>query len=81
MGSSDEGHSASPLPSKAPSFVPSALYYYAGCGLDLIGLNAVKAVDARGRPLGKAPTKGWRECDPMTIDEAKSHLASGATSA
>lgn len=77
MGNFDEGQGASPLPSKAPLFAPSALDEYGGSGLDLIGLNFVKAMNARGDPLGKVPTKGWRNCEPMTIEEAKEHLGRG----
>ena len=68
---------ASSVTSRAPSARPHELDPYAQAGFDLIGLNAVNAADKDGKPLGKAPCKGWRHCDPMAVDDAKAYLASG----
>lgn len=46
--------------------------------LDFIPLHAPKDVDAKGRPVGKAPLLGgWRRSAPMTGAEVAAHLASG----
>jgi predicted P-loop ATPase len=46
--------------------------------LDLIPLHGPKDVDAKGRPVGKAPLhSGWRRSAPMTDDEAAAHFARG----
>lgn len=46
--------------------------------LDLIPLHAPDDVDAKGRPLGKAPLRsGWRRDAALTAAEAAAHLARG----
>ncbi|MCA3186277.1 MAG: bifunctional DNA primase/polymerase [Methylobacterium sp.] len=46
--------------------------------LDIIPLCASKDVDAKGRPLGKAPLRsGWRRSAPMGYAEVSAHLAKG----
>lgn len=46
--------------------------------LDLIPLHAPNDVDAKGRPIGKAPLRsGWRREKPLTETEATAHLACG----
>lgn len=74
-GSSDSSQSAA----NVPPFKPDELAAYAGCGLDLIRLNVPTACDARGRSVGKAPRdKGWRDAQPMTLDEASAHMGEGS---
>ena len=46
--------------------------------LDLIPLHRRDAVDAKGRPIGKAPLhSGWRRQTPLTETEAAAHVARG----
>lgn len=80
MGSFDGGHSASPLPAKAPSFSfrPDELEAFRGSGYELIPLHAPSALDARGRPIGKAPLKGWPNAEPLTVEEAGQRMAEGS---
>ena len=80
MGSFDEGQSASPLPSKAPSFSfrPDELEAFRGSGYELIPLHAPGALDARGRTIGKAPLKGWPNVEPLTVEEARQRMADGS---
>ena len=77
MGRFDGNSDAPSSPPSAPSFRPTELEPYVEADFDLIGLHAVQALDKRGRPLGKAPRKGWRDSDPMTVEEAAAHMASG----
>lgn len=77
MGRFDGNSDVPSVPPKAPSFRPTELEPYAEADFDLIGLHAVQALDKGGRPLGKAPSKGWRDSDPMTTEEAAAHMAAG----
>jgi hypothetical protein len=46
--------------------------------LDFIPLHAPKDVDAKGKPLGKAPLRsGWRTSPAMNDAEVSAHLAKG----
>ena len=46
--------------------------------LDFIPLHGAQDVDAKGKPLGKAPLRsGWRRSAPMNDAEVSAHLAKG----
>lgn len=46
--------------------------------LDLIPLHGPRDVDAKGRPVGKAPLRsGWRREAPLSEGEARAHSAKG----
>lgn len=64
---------------EAPAFEfdPSELEQFRGTGYELIRLNSPGALDARGRQIGKAPGKGWREAAALEVDEARELLAAG----
>lgn len=79
MGSFDAGSDALPSRSKAPSFNfrPDQLDAFRKASYELIPLNAPNALDQRGRPIGKAPQKGWRDAAALSVDEAIDHMAAG----
>src|SRR3546814_7583982 len=60
---------------KVPSFKPEQLEAFGGTGYELIPLNAWDALSKDGRKIGKAPGKGWRIVDPMTIADAAQAMA------
>lgn len=62
---------------KTWNFKPEQLDLYEGTGYELIPLHVPDAVDERGRKIGKAPHKGWRKDRPLTMDEARQHMAEG----
>lgn len=79
MGSFD-GHKNAPQSfSGAPSFdfSPDALVPFEGAGYELIQLHAPDDLDRHGRKIGKAPLKGWRSADPMSVYEARKHMSEG----
>lgn len=70
------------MPENAPKqpvfgFRPEELELFQGTGFELIPLHAPDALDAKGRPIGKAPHRGWRRDRPLTMDEARQHIAEG----
>lgn len=79
MESFDAASDASLRGSKAPSFDfrPDQLEAFRHAHYDLIPLHAPNALDQRGRPIGKAPRKGWRNVDAMSVDEAIEHMETG----
>jgi len=79
MESFDAASDASLRGSKAPSFDfrPDQLEAFRQANYDLIPLHAPNALDQRGRSIGKAPRKGWRTADALTVDEAAEHMAAG----
>ncbi len=64
---------------KAPVFIfePAQLAALKGTGFELIPLHAPNAIDARGRPIGKAPQKGWRKADALDAAAAAELLEGG----
>lgn len=69
---SEEFNRADTLENSAPS-TPSVPLL-----LDLIPLHGPRDVDAKGRPVGKAPLRsGWRRDAPLSDAEAKAHAARG----
>lgn len=74
---SDENKTTAAAGAKGPAFEfdPSELAKLADTGFELIRLHSPSALDPRGRPMGKAPYKGWRSETPMDADEAAEHLA------
>lgn len=64
---------------KAPSFEFSSveLEPFRGTSHEFIKLHAPQALDAKGRPIGKAPGKGWRTAAPLDVDAAKDLIDSG----
>lgn len=79
MGSFDASSNASTCGPKAPSFDfrPDQLDAFRQTEYELIPLNAPNALDQHGRSIGKAPRKGWRGSDAMTVDEAVEHMVAG----
>ncbi|WP_374577387.1 bifunctional DNA primase/polymerase [Phenylobacterium sp.] len=69
---------AAPERKATPSFEPQQLEAYAGTGYELIPLHAPDAVDQKGRPIGKAPFKGWRQDPPISTEDAHAHMQRGA---
>lgn len=67
------------VPPKQPvfRFEPDELGAFRDTDYDLIPLHVPNAVDARGRPLGKAPHRGWRKDRPLTFEEAVQHMREG----
>ena len=59
-------------------FDPDQLEPFRGTGHELIRLNAPNALDEQGRPVGKAPRRGWRSATPLDVDEARECLSEGA---
>ena len=68
---------AAPGPKATPSFEPQQLKAYAGTGYELIPLHAPDAVDQKGRSVGKAPFKGWRQDAPISTEDAHAHMQRG----
>lgn len=62
---------------QAPLFKPEQLKAFRGSGFELIPLNAWNALDAKGRKMGKAPGKGWRDHQPLDADEAGQAMLEG----
>lgn len=58
-------------------FRPELLSLYRDTGHELIGLHRPSDVSPDGKPLGKAPYKGWRTARPLTVDEAREHMMMG----
>lgn len=65
------------MAAKTWDFRPNQLEAFKGTGYELIPLHRPNAIDERGRPIGKAPYKGWRKDNPITMDEAIAHMADG----
>lgn len=63
--------------SKSWNFDPEQLRIYEHADVDLIPLHSPGSLDPRGRPIGKAPHKGWRKDRPLTFEEAMETLAGG----
>lgn len=59
-------------------FCPIELDSFRDTGFELIPLHAPNALDARGRGIGKAPTKGWPSAQPLSVDQARQHMAEGS---
>jgi hypothetical protein len=76
-GSIGDEASAAPTPSRKPSFSPEALEDYSGTGYELIPLHHPDSLDPKGRSIGKAPFKGWRQDPHLTVEEAQAHMAEG----
>jgi hypothetical protein len=57
---------------------PELLAAYRGTGHELIPLHAPDALDKKGRPIGKAPYKGWRVDPHLTVAEAQAHMREGS---
>lgn len=62
---------------QAPLFKPGQLKAFRGSGFELIPLNAWDALDAKGRKMGKAPGKGWRDRQPLNADDAAQAMVEG----
>ncbi len=75
---SDEKRTTAAAGAKGPAFEfePQQLAALGGTAYELIRLHVPSALDARGRPMGKAPFKGWRDEPAMTAEEAAEHMAS-----
>lgn len=73
---SDEQVTTIATRNKAPTFnfEPGQLDAFRETGFDLIPLHVPNALDQRGRPIGKAPYKGWRKDRALTVDEAVEHM-------
>lgn len=65
------------MAAKTWDFSPGLLDAFAGTGYELIPLHRPDAIDERGRAIGKAPFKGWRKDRPISLEEAKEHMAQG----
>jgi len=74
---SDENETTAAAGAKGPAFEfePAELAKLADTGFELIRLHSPDALDPHGRPIGKAPYKGWRDESAMEVDEAIRHLA------
>lgn len=74
---SDEKISTAAAGAMGPAFgfEPKQLDAFGGTPYELIRLHVPNALDARGRPIGKAPFKGWRSAPGMSVEEAVEHLA------
>lgn len=60
-----------------PLFRPECLGAYPE-GYELIPLHGPADLDARGRPIGKAPVgRGWRSAPKLSLEEARAHMAAG----
>ena len=59
------------------SFCPQELEPFRDTHFQLIPLHAPNALDARGRGIGKAPFKGWPSARPLSVDQARQHMAEG----
>lgn len=57
---------------------PELLAAYRGTGHELIPLHVPDALDQKGRPIGKAPFKGWRTDPHLSVADAQAHMASGS---
>ncbi len=68
---------AAPGPKATPSFEPQHLDAYASRGHQLIRLHSPRALDAKGRSIGKAPYKGWRQAEPLDVEAARDRMAAG----
>lgn len=62
---------------RKPLFRPELLEEYRHTAHELIPLHVPNALNQKGRPIGKAPYKGWRRDAALTVDEAVSHMAEG----
>ena len=64
---------------EAPTFgfAPDEILQFESSGYEFIRLHAPNALDRNGRPIGKAPCKGWRIAEPLSVDEAHELLAGG----
>ena len=60
-----------------PLFKPDQLAQFDKTHYELIRLHSPDARDERGRPIGKAPFKGWRHCDALTASEAREAMETG----
>lgn len=80
MGGFDVSHSKQSTRSNAPSFdfQPEELEAFRDTGYELIRLNSPNALDADGRKIGKAPLKGWRDIEPLCIDDASQSMNAGS---
>lgn len=56
-------------------FRPDELEPFRATGFELIPLHSPGALDQRGRSIGKAPRRGWRDADPISIEDAKRVLS------
>lgn len=55
---------------RAPSFKPEQIKAFKGSGFELIALHGPNDLDRHGRSIGKAPGKGWRDCQPLDVAAA-----------
>ncbi|WP_380785643.1 DUF5906 domain-containing protein [Sphingomonas sp. R86521] len=62
---------------EVPLNKPQLLEDYRHTGHELIRLHHPRDRDQEGRPIGKAPYKGWRQDVHLTVDEAAAHMAEG----
>lgn len=79
MGPVDGVNNAPAVHPRPPSFgfKPDELEAFQATGHELIPLNAPNALDKRGRAIGKAPRRGWRHADPISVGKAKQCLLEG----
>ncbi|WP_336985627.1 DUF5906 domain-containing protein [Altererythrobacter aquiaggeris] len=75
----DKNTDSPSAPPKQPAFEFNSdeLEPFRGTGYEFVRLNVPNALDARGRPIGKAPGHGWRTVDPLDVVEAKALLDGG----
>ena len=73
--SAEHSNDAAKATPNEPSFDPRGLDAYASTGHELIRLHSPKALDAKGRAIGKAPHKGWRQAEPLDLAAARAVLA------
>lgn len=66
-----------PKGARSFEFEPGQLEAFRGSGFEFIVLNAPEALDAHGRPIGKAPRYGWRKAAPLDVDAATEVLDGG----
>lgn len=62
---------------RGPSFKPEQLEAYSGSGFELIPLHGPSELDRNGRSIGKAPGKGWRDCQPLDVVAAVDVMSGG----
>lgn len=76
---SDENSNSPPAGGTAPAFgfKPDEIRAFDGTGYEFVQLHAPNALDARGRPAGKAPCFGWRGAVALDAEQAGELLASG----
>lgn len=75
--SSESSSADSIIPPSLP-FAPEELEPFKETNYELIGLHSPFAFDQRGRKIGKAPRKGWRTVNPITVQDAKGYLLGGS---